>query len=873
LFTLFIEFFPAFYTKKKKLDFYPLDYPNSFDIFVGSDRYTSPNMHTIHLPVPLNQPLPQIPSSIDLCNHYWADDRYPYLPFIFESPLFGPLMGRFQTFGRPSLQKGSRGWHLLSDTAKNWKTFEQLLRLTGEKLLHFFKETFPHIECIWSIPEKPSAYGYFTAHDSEDKAFDAVKDSIRGFVIYAAYLSFLICLFKCHRRAGGWDYYTVSTLLHDAQISPHPAWASDLEESGIGNFNNGRRRIGAIIDIPQCRWRNLIPYMIKLDIPLWFYWGTKPFAGLSGTWADRFRPNPTVREPGVPPPTQRVNPSFPPVIPNSGQRPGEDMKTYFVRRTAENQRRMATETLQAKQSRLDREAKQSKKQCPGKKGPTVFQWVNNDGIRIREPVSRRQVEDLWDIYSSHQMKYDGFSNQFDICTDFEDGPVDMGNDSDSDYEISPKLPAAPAVVDMAMSSPAPPPPSQPFPPHFQPPASQLSPFRQPLTPSTLPSLPNEREPWSVSLDHSQELASQTEMDPGNIEKSMAVEDGPEVDADNVEKSIVAEQPLEADDDMQTQDIFKISVQDILTRNPIITAEEPPPEVQFLEDLVYYRYGFFLDEAPYESPKGIIITVKDWSSVCRSVGGHHLDLSSKKNQSPITDFVNILANIDRPFHKVPTKYWDLSADNYGFLSKQDNHFRIEVKDFGDEVLCFLHPRNLESSKCPAWILAVPPMTALECIRRRLGPDPYMLAEYLTTHGMEFRTLQRLASRPANARPGNSSSTPILGKRPLGYKYDSADFAKYLTVRDSYLEGCSHARRALSIGGLIARLAREVLPISAILMGPSQDALEGKQDVLCCGDEVYVDDGLSEEASQVICGTYTQATNTISMSFIWFPVYCH
>lgn len=77
---------------------------------------------------------------------------------------------------------------------------------------------------------------------------------------------------------------------------------------------------------------------------------------------------------------------------------------------------------------------------------------------------------------------------------------------------------------------------------------------------------------------------------------------------------------------------------------------------------------------------------------------------------------------------------------------------------------------------------------------------------------------------------------------------------------------HARRALSVGGVVARLAREVLSIDVVLMGPSHSALEGKQDVLCCGDEVYVDDGLSGTVMQMICGTYAQETRTRGKSFI-------
>src|ERR1700678_47696 len=88
--------------------------------------------------------------------------------------------------------------------------------------------------------------------------------------------------------------------------------------------------------------------------------------------------------------------------------------------------------------------------------------------------------------------------------------------------------------------------------------------------------------------------------------------------------------------------------------------------------------------------------------------------------------------------------------------------------------------------------------------------------------------------------------------------------------SYLEDHSHACCALSVGGLIIRLTRDVLLVSAILAGPSQDALQEKQDVLCCGDEVYMDDGLSEEGMQMMCGTYAQETQYASMSYFYSPV---
>jgi hypothetical protein len=56
-----------------------------------------------------------------------------------------------------------------------------------------------------------------------------------------------------------------------------------------------------------------------------------------------------------------------------------------------------------------------------------------------------------------------------------------------------------------------------------------------------------------------------------------------------------------------------------------------------------------------------------------------------------------------------------------------------------------------------------------------------------------------------------------------------------------------------GGIIARLAREVLPNSNALSGPSE-ALSGHRARFIYGDEIYVDDSFVEVELWLICGTY-------------------
>lgn len=117
--------------------------------------------------------------------------------------------------------------------------------------------------------------------------------------------------------------------------------------------------------------------------------------------------------------------------------------------------------------------------------------------------------------------------------------------------------------------------------------------------------------------------------------------------------------------------------------------------------------------------------------------------------------------------------------------------------------------------------------------------------------------QLASQPL------SITTSLLGTRPAKYIFDEADFGSYELRRDSYLHANLSACHALSMGGIIARLAREILLASLIQSGSSLDALQGNQDILMCDGEIFVDDALSSQVMELICGTYRQDTGFSSM----------
>jgi len=188
-------------------------------------------------------------------------------------------MGRFAHFDPLVLIcSSSTGlWHLPTDTAKSWKGFEHSIRLVAEKLqLHFTAEN-PNIPIIWEIPAKPSLHGYFISHATREAATLAINNSVDGFVVYTAYISFLIALCQFTATTSIWHGFSIENLFINAGIKSHPEWISGLLQSGIGDFTTTRRRVGSIVNVDQCQWLNLVPYMIKCNIPIWLCcWGSQP---------------------------------------------------------------------------------------------------------------------------------------------------------------------------------------------------------------------------------------------------------------------------------------------------------------------------------------------------------------------------------------------------------------------------------------------------------------------------------------------------------------------------------------------------------------------------------------------------------------------
>ncbi|KAG5649199.1 hypothetical protein H0H81_005468, partial [Sphagnurus paluster] len=120
-------------------------------------------------------------------------------------------------------------------------------------------------------------------------------------------------------------------------------------------------------------------------------------------------------------------PSFPPVVPYSSQKRGEDWKTFFSRCEKANKVSLEAESAVDKQARESRQKHANKQKAPGKKGARVYIWDEIDGHRI----GHQHVDAVWEDYGDQQRRYNAFCNEWDLCSEFgKDDPYY----SDDDHE-------------------------------------------------------------------------------------------------------------------------------------------------------------------------------------------------------------------------------------------------------------------------------------------------------------------------------------------------------------------------------------------------------------------------------------------------------
>jgi hypothetical protein len=277
------------------------------------------------------------------------------------------------------------------------------------------------------------------------------------------------------------------------------------------------------------------------------------------------------------------------------------MEQFFSRRRQRNEKLKEKESDRARSSRQAREKTHASRPIPGKKGPSVFYWDDVEGFRIRTPLPRYQVDGMWGRWKSTEKVYDGFDNSWDCCSLFgESIPGEPELDSDDDHEdIYPRV------------SPQPPPTA----------------LDQPSTIQSVEQSDRQTKPTTI------QSVEQSAGSPNNrsllrdIHTPTLHHEAP----DPVLSTLMLPTPADRDvllqedeitEDKESEDLFNASSKDVLAANVFHCVTFASSLAQRVDDLIYYIFGFSLNEHPYSGvPSASAITpiiFRSFQEVVRAV---------------------------------------------------------------------------------------------------------------------------------------------------------------------------------------------------------------------------------------------------------------
>lgn len=324
---------------------------------------------------------------------------------------------------------------------------------------------------------------------------------------------------------------------------------------------------------------------------------------------------------------------------------------------------------------------------------------------------------------------------------------------------------------------------------------------------------------------------------------------------------------DADDDAQLQ---------VLTHVPLDESQSQRPVVDEVQDILRDRYSFVgqhtlmepTDHSPLPREKCCKILVHREGTTL--IGILHLDPQFPDDLAlSMCDFVTALsksyAEDDIPFCALNSRLCPRAPPD--MLTISNSRFKIQYLKYTDpednsqveEPTYWICP--LDPQERGHWDLFVDdPLTALQIIRSGWGPSIANVATELVTRGMRFNTFLRqpdvITSPEDRAKWRKELRCPSLGH---SIELNSVEcYRNYVDIRNRFLRENSHARVALSAGGIVWRLAIDALDPELVLEGPSP-YFEWSGRCRFVGKLDFWDDDLTTEEMDLICGVYTISLN--------------
>ncbi|KAJ7251115.1 hypothetical protein B0H12DRAFT_648995 [Mycena haematopus] len=278
-----------------------------------------------------------------------------------------------------------------------------------------------------------------------------------------------------------------------------------------------------------------------------------------------------------------------------------------------------------------------------------------------------------------------------------------------------------------------------------------------------------------------------------------------------------------------------------------------------EDVLYFRYGFKPLASVAPSSVGLTLT-----AVRRLLGDPEWNPTSLQSDTDHDIYHNDVSLFLGYFCKaqkledIPPELYELRQQGSAVLRPSPIQLRWEIID--GTTYYFLSPKVYTLGRMTGPVVVRSAAVAIEVLRRD-WTTMEQVALNLTARGIPFNTFLRGSAQSSPPLQDPAPSYRGFGIRPKGFQATLSDYRLYELARNRIFR--SHrGRRALMMGGIVARLARGIADVQSVCYGPTKSLhrdIDGHRiwDSLP-NSPAYWEDSFTQQEDDLICGLYEVET---------------
>ncbi|RDB19093.1 hypothetical protein Hypma_014474 [Hypsizygus marmoreus] len=837
----------------------------------------------------------------------WLDSMEPFLAFWpLRAEWTGPFACLHISPSSPPVQPQmfGPGWHVRSDVCDAWQALEgKLIRLATHLLRRHVTARYDWSEI--RVSTLPYECGYQNSFKTAAQAGGAAYASRNAFLSLSCFVSFTIALdLAAHPLEPGTTPAWI--VFAETELKMDPVWLNEINESFICNFTPGFRP-GAYVRYHQATYRQTFIAFKAANVPLYICWGFRPppwMAEDDPIW--RYRPcraeakraidvycnrlppalDPRgsiefwynmgapvrVDHPNLPtpdPPDRDFTPapvyqgpmvvledspeSPPPHLQGVddedglSRNPREDgPRILLARLSKERMEAMQYETGDVAQRRREAESRAEEERLDKKLkeptiGETMYVWVEQgEKVFTQRAVPRREWENTWCLYKPDERHYTAYYNEWHLVRKGDTFVAD-----DEEFPEDRRAQVLPSANEPAS-------------------LSELGPVREEQSPITTAEDQVEqlwRSQYSAVYEDDDSDYGDSDSDSQKKRKRKRKGKGKQVAAASHKKPVPHDNRTAPHIEKMNQP-YQRSPPSLL---PLVSHGVADAKITLRD-----KYRFFMPE-PYvidsrmdvsrPTEEGEVIPGLSTSpkTALRRLGLH------ATNPDPLTsrclvDFFNYLVVTDDP--KLFSPLWDLAPARRSDII--DHTYFHYLRISSECHIIGVREKPLVNQ----WYLLVvyDARVVVEVFYQQVTSVGQMV-RYLIQHGIPFAT-----AKPVRGLPRNTASRSVmtLGYRQSGYIFELSDYAEYQKRKGDLLSG-SAGRSALTRGGIVWRLAVDVVKPKKVTDGPTSSVAWNGKKVEDLHGRTLVDDYLSPAEEDTICGTYKVYTDFKAQTEdrSWFP----